>query len=160
MFFQKIFRDSLLFHNFCSMKSKHFFATIPFFCDMNLNLSEESAQPSKIHSKPKKQEDLSNIFFKVQSEDYATCYGEWLKNTLKNFEINGNIKETRLGTKTFHLFGTDNVQKNKIQGRVNIIQHAANNPIQDRFIIQDIKHLNGFFVAIFDGFGGFHACIA
>lgn len=140
------------------MKSKKFFATIPFFCDMNLNLSEETVQSSKIPSKPKKQEDLSNIFFKVQSEDYDACYGQWLKNTLKKIEINGNIKETRLGTKTFHLFGTDHVQKNKIQGRVNIIQHAANNPIQDRFIIQDIKHLNGYFVAIFDGFGGFHAC--
>lgn len=44
--------------------------------------------------------------------------------------------------------------KNKSKGRVFTKQYETNQPIEDRVLVSDLKNIDGFMVAVFDGHGG------
>eukprot|EP01016_Furgasonia_blochmanni_P052496 TRINITY_DN837_c0_g1_i6.p1 TRINITY_DN837_c0_g1~~TRINITY_DN837_c0_g1_i6.p1 ORF type:complete len:389 (-),score=107.23 TRINITY_DN837_c0_g1_i6:567-1733(-) len=52
------------------------------------------------------------------------------------------------------LFGIGSPDRNKLTGRVTLVQYAANNPIEDRYSCMQLNAIDGFFVGVFDGHGG------
>ncbi|CAD8050938.1 unnamed protein product [Paramecium sonneborni] len=55
-------------------------------------------------------------------------------------------------TKCF--FGSSSLKKNQLDQRVVLLQYAANNPIEDRYKVNQLKNINGYAVSVFDGHGG------
>ena len=53
-------------------------------------------------------------------------------------------------------FGLGDVKltRNKVAGRMNDIEYPANNPIEDRHFVQQLKSVEGYVAAVFDGHGG------
>ena len=51
-------------------------------------------------------------------------------------------------------FGGTNLTRNKLEGRWNSVEYPANNPIEDRQLIQQLKSIDGYVAAVFDGHGG------
>lgn len=48
--------------------------------------------------------------------------------------------------------------KNNSKNRVNSLQYAANNPIEDKYIIGDLESVPGYVSGVFDGHGGWQVC--
>lgn len=46
------------------------------------------------------------------------------------------------------------LRQNKIESRVVMLQYAANNPIEDRYKVSQLKAIDGYAMSVFDGHGG------
>lgn len=47
---------------------------------------------------------------------------------------------------------------NDSKNRVNYLQYAANNPIEDKYIFGNLESVPGFVSGVFDGHGGWQVC--
>mmetsp|Transcript_4584 Transcript_4584/g.6958 ORF Transcript_4584/g.6958 Transcript_4584/m.6958 type:complete len:100 (+) Transcript_4584:1050-1349(+) len=45
-------------------------------------------------------------------------------------------------------------ERNKLQSRVEVVVNPSNDPCEDRFNCFQLKNLDGFYSAVFDGHGG------
>ena len=140
-------------HNFLATPFKAF-QTMRISYGLDLEISSEAPCKSR-----KPDDSSTNFFYKIQTktlENSEDSYAIWLRNSLLNL----SHKERRVGTMPFELFvrnSEKSLEKNKINDRVVLIQHAANNPIEDRFSFRDVEDIGGYLVAVFDGHGGSQA---
>jgi hypothetical protein len=51
------------------------------------------------------------------------------------------------------------ITKNKINGRIQSLQFPANDPMEDTLVFHELKEINGYMAAIFDGHGGIQIVI-
>lgn len=76
----------------------------------------------------------------------SSPYDKWLDSLRKNkpfkmvFDSRKNPNE---------------LKRNCFENRVALLQYAANNPVEDRFCVSQIKTLPGYLATVLDGHGGF-----
>lgn len=51
-------------------------------------------------------------------------------------------------------FASSDFKPNHIKNRIVNLQYPANNPIEDRFDFVQLKSIQGYFISVFDGHGG------
>ena len=45
-----------------------------------------------------------------------------------------------------------------MENRVSVIQYQANSPIEDTYSCEQIDNVDGYFISVFDGHGGWQLC--